>query len=241
MCPTDGCDTNKGGASMIRDDEELTFKPDAVAEAFKGGVALPDGVGADQFLFEELVHAAASAPEGCVWRAGGKFILSGPNRNQAPVALYQLLMTHGRGKSGQAATAMKAIVDYTEKSFNARVTAIQTNFHPNHESYHAQHRDIFSSKQRGGMNCTCSFHTCVGTVCYSLGSSRRILCESCVDEMSVFEACCPDCQPCKKWRFLPSGSYMYFNDKWNNNHTHGIPACPEMPSGPRISIALLLA
>lgn len=240
MCQTEACASNSGGACMTIDGEELVFHHNAVTEALKD-IVVPGGASPDQFLFEELVAAAIGAPEGCVWRAGGKFILSAPNRNQAPVALMQLLVNYGRGKGGQAAMAMKALVDYTERTFGHSVTAIQTNFHPNHESYHAQHRDIFSSKQRGGSNCTCSFHTCSGTVCYSLGSSRRILCETCVDDMSQFEACGPDCQPCKKWRWLGSGSYMYFNDKWNNNHTHGIPASPDLPSGPRISIALLLS
>lgn len=240
MCHTESCASNSGGAPMMVEGEELVFYPNAVEEAFRG-IPLPDGVSADKFLFEELVAAAADAPEGCVWRAGGKFILSAPNRNQAPTALFTLLMNYGRGNSGKAAQVMKALVDYTERKYGKRVTAIQTNFHPNHESFHAQHRDIFSSKQRGGSNCTCSFHTCSGTVCYSLGSSRRILCETCVDEMSQFEACGDGCEPCKKWRWLESGSFMYFNDKWNNNHTHGIPPSPELPSGPRISIAFLMA
>jgi hypothetical protein len=240
MCETESCASNSGGTDMMIEGEELVFCKKAVEEALKV-VTLPSGVAADKFLFEELVAAAADAPEGCVWRAGGKFILSAPNRNQAPTALFQLLMNHGRGTSGKAAAVMKALVDYTERKYGKRVTAIQTNFHPNHESFHAQHRDIFSSKQRGVSNCTCSFHVCSGTVCYSLGSSRRILCETCVDEMSQFEACGPECQPTKKWRWLESGSYMYFNDKWNNNHTHGIPASPELPSGPRISIAFLMA
>merc|ERR1719393_1041513 len=115
--------------------EQLVFYPNAVEEAFRG-IPLPDGVSADKFLIEELVAAAADAPEGCVWRAGGKFILSAPNRNQAPTALFQMLANtntapHNITSSSNAERAMRALVGFTERKWNLRVTAIQANFHPN--------------------------------------------------------------------------------------------------------------
>ena len=40
------------------------------------------GAEPDQWLFDRLVKAAASAPANCLWRAGGKLIMSNPDRNQ---------------------------------------------------------------------------------------------------------------------------------------------------------------
>lgn len=50
---------------------------------------------------------------------------------------------------------------------------MEVNFHVDGSSFHDQHRDVYSAKQRAGPNCACSFRECVGTLCYSLGSSRR--------------------------------------------------------------------
>ena len=36
----------------------------------------------DQWRFNRLVKAIASAPANCLWRAGGKLIMSNPDRNQ---------------------------------------------------------------------------------------------------------------------------------------------------------------
>merc|ERR1712070_529432 len=99
----------------------------------------------------------------------------------------------------------------------------QVNFHMNGSTFHDQHKDIYSAKQRAGPNCTCSFRECLGTVCYSLGSSRKCLCETAVDEASAFAPCGPDCQGCREYRWLHSGDAMFFNGPWNQNHTHGIP------------------
>ena len=40
------------------------------------------GAEPDQWLFDRLVKAAASAPANYLWRAGGKLIMSNPDRNQ---------------------------------------------------------------------------------------------------------------------------------------------------------------
>ena len=49
------------------------------ASALKGVL---QGAEPDQWLFDRLVKAAASAPANCLWRAGGKLIMSNPDRNQ---------------------------------------------------------------------------------------------------------------------------------------------------------------
>lgn len=232
-CPaSENCPCNTGTGNP---EEELTFVEEAVSEALKG--VAPEGVAADQWLFEALSDAAADCPEGCVWRAGGKFILSSMDRNQSPTALFQLLAKQNKVA---AAAGMQAIVKFTESLYKSKVTAIQTNFHPNEESFHAQHRDIFSAKQKGGLNCTCSFHTCVGTACYSLGSSRQIMLEAMTDDLSALKACGESCKGQRERRWLESGELMYLNTEWNNSYTHGIPVS-DRKVGPRISIALLMA
>jgi len=119
------------------------------------------------------------------------------------------------------------------------VTAVQINFHPNGSTFHDQHRDIYSGKQRAGPNCTCSFRECVGTVCYSLGSSRMCQLDTMTDDTSSLKACGESCSGRREMRWLHSGEAMYFNAPWNQNHMHGIPKM-ENYSGPRISIAFLL-
>merc|ERR1712048_1483988 len=113
------------------------------------------------------------------------------------------------------------------------------NFHPHGETYHAQHRDIYSAKQRAGPNCTCSFRKCVGTVCYSVGSSRACLLETATDNLSSICPCGDDCEGRQERQWLHSGDAMFFNEAWNANHTHGIPIMHE-ECGPRISVAFLL-
>ena len=113
------------------------------------------------------------------------------------------------------------------------------NFHTSNATFHAQHRDIYSAKQRGGLNCTCQFRACVGTICYTVGASRQVLCETMTDDLSPVTACGEDCRGTSETRYLRSGESMYFNEDWNNAHTHGIPQTDEK-SGPRISIAFLL-
>eukprot|EP00438_Fugacium_kawagutii_P025080 Skav209529 [mRNA] locus=scaffold2767:435303:435554:- [translate_table: standard] len=81
---------------------------------------------------------------------------------------------------------------------------------------------------------------CTGTVCYSLGSSRQVLCETITDSRSKYETCGETCAGMKTYKWLHSGSAMHFNAPWNNNHTHGVPPMDD-PCGPRISVALLCA
>jgi len=193
---------------------------------------------ADKWLFQALVKAAIAAPEGCVWKSGGKFLLSNEERNQSANAIVGVL--ERENQETDAGKGIRALISYTEREYGFRVTAVQLNFHPNQQSSHKQHRDIYGAGQKGGINCTCSFMKCTGTVCYSLGSSRQILCETITDKRSKYEACGEDCQGCKTYRWMHSGSAMYFNDPWNNNHTHGVPPMDEK-CGPRISVALLCA
>jgi hypothetical protein len=229
---SDDCPCNQPNA---QEGEVLTVTYGGVDEALSQAGLVESN--ADEWLFKQLVRAAQAAPEGCVWKSGGKFILSNEERNQSANAIVALLERDPDCKGG---AGIRALVEYTEREYNARVTAVQLNFHPNEKSSHKQHRDIYGAGQKGGINCTCSFMKCIGTVCYSLGSSRQILTESISDERSKYEACGESCTGCKTYTWLHSGSAMYFNGKWNRNHTHGIPPC-DIPSGPRISIALLLA
>jgi hypothetical protein len=231
-CCTD-CSCNAGQA---QDGEVLSITDGVVQQALEG--IAPADTEADKWLFKALVRAAYSVPEGCVWKSGGKFILSNEDRNQSVTAIVNLLERNN--PDSEAGKAIRALVAYTEKEYEFRVTAIQLNFHPNEKTSHKQHRDIYGAGQKGGINCTCSFMKCQGTVCFSLGSSRQILCETITDSRSKYEPCGEECEGRKVYHWLGSGSAMFFNDKWNMSHTHGIPQMSE-PCGPRISVALLCA
>mmetsp|Transcript_63271 Transcript_63271/g.137650 ORF Transcript_63271/g.137650 Transcript_63271/m.137650 type:complete len:557 (-) Transcript_63271:10-1680(-) len=232
-CPSEGCPCNAGSA---QDGEICDIRPDAVSLALTS--VAPAGVPPDKWLFKALVQAAITAPEGCVWKSGRKFILSNEERNQSPSAIVNLLE---RGAAeNDASRGMRALVLHTEREYKSRVTAVQINFHPDQKSSHKQHRDIYGAGQKGGINCTCSFMKCTGTVCYSLGSSREILCVTMTDSRSKYEACGETCQGCRCLRWMHSGSSMYFNDLWNSSHSHGVPPARES-CGPRISVALLCA
>ena len=124
-------------------------------------------------------------------------------------------------QESEAGKGIRALVAHTEQLYGYRVTAIQLNFHPNQKSSHKQHRDIYGAGQKGGINCTCSFMKCTGTVCFSLGSSRQVLCETITDSRSKYEPCGEDCCGMKTFKWMHSGSAMHFNAPWNNNHTHG--------------------
>merc|ERR1719229_1817887 len=102
-----------------------------------------------------------------------------------------MLRNHGRGL---AAKMLLQMVKYSEQRYVGYVTSIQVNFHPHGGTYHAQHRDIYSAKQRAGPNCTCSFRRCVGTVCYTVGSSRACLLETVTDDLSSIQPCCESCE-----------------------------------------------
>jgi hypothetical protein len=212
--------------------EVLEITEGHVQEILKGF-----GKNADRLLFEGLIDAALAAEEGCIWKAGGKFIFSEFNRNQSALALERMFL---KFEKINCSKMMLELHKYTEQKYAGYITAIQVNFHPNKSSYHDQHRDIYSVKQSAGPNCTCQFTDCVGTVCYSLGSSRICLCETMTDELSGICACGDNCEGRREYRWLHSGTSMYFNGPWNDNHTHGIPPCEEQ-SGPRISLAFLLA
>lgn len=236
-CPDNcSCPCNQGYAQ----EGEICDILDGTVQAALEGLVPPD-VEADEWLFKALVKAALAVPEGCVWKAGGKFLLTNEERNQAPTAIVTLLERGCcGGEQSNAGKGIRALVGYTEREYGFRVTAVQINLHPNEASSHKQHRDIYGASQKGGLNCTCSFMKCTGTVCYSLGSSRQVLCETMLDSRSKYEGCGDTCEGRKVFRYMHSGSSMYFNDKWNNNHTHGVPKATE-PCGPRISVALLCA
>mmetsp|Transcript_33538 Transcript_33538/g.53477 ORF Transcript_33538/g.53477 Transcript_33538/m.53477 type:complete len:501 (+) Transcript_33538:35-1537(+) len=194
----------------------------------------PDG---DRLLFESLVDAALAVEDGCIWKSGGKFIFSEFSRNQSCIALERMLLKYEKHKCNEM---MKHLHEYTEKRYNGFVTAIQVNIHPECRSYHDQHRDIYSQKQTAGPNCTCQFQECIGTVCYTLGSSRKAQLQTMTDNMSSISPCGENCKGRTEHVWLHSGSSMYFNVEWNKNHTHGVPPC-DYQCGPRISLAFLLA
>lgn len=212
----------------FREGETLDIIPHAVQAIL--------GPGSDKELFEELTSAALAAQEGSVWRAGGKLIFSAFDRNQSMIALTRMLANWNRSKCAKMLLQLAA---ESEKKYNAYVTAVQINFHPDGTTFHDQHRDIYSAKQRAGPNCACSFREGVGTVCYSLGSSRMCRLESKVDDFSAINSCGDDCAGRTEHRWLHSGDAMYFNNAWNQNHTHGVPQMDQV-TGPRISIAFLL-
>jgi len=214
--------------------EVLEFVDGAVQDCLKEFG--PDG-DADKYLFQGLVDAALTVEEGCIWKAGGKFIFSEFSRNQSVTALDRMLSNSGQHR---CAKMVQQLLRHTESKYAGFVTAIQINFHPHKGTYHDQHRDIYSVKQAAGPNCTCQFQDCVGTVCYSIGSSRRVLLETMTDTLSSIKSCGENCHGRREWRWLHSGNSMYFNGAWNDNHTHGIPPSEE-ECGPRISLAFLLA
>merc|ERR1719271_1651671 len=178
-CPED-CPTTTHFAPA----EVLEFQHNAVQDILKGYENATPGK-EDMDLYNELVESALAVPEGCVWRAGGKLILSAFDRNQSVTALTRTLQSHHRQR---CANMIMKLVNFTEKKYGAFVTAIQVNFHPYEDSFHMQHRDIYSAKQRGGPNCTCSFRACVGTACYTVGAARTVLTEMMTDEFSPVNA-----------------------------------------------------
>jgi hypothetical protein len=216
--------------------EELQLNDGEIQECLK-----KFGPEADKLLFEEISASALAVEDGCVWKAGGKFILSEFNRNQSYTSLVRMLVKHGKHRAAEMFTEL---VQHTEAKYGGYVSAIQVNVHPHGGTSHNQHRDIYSMKQSAGPNCTCQFQPAVGTVCYTLGSSRLVQLNTIADKMSNIEACCEGCKGRKVQRWLHSGNAMYFNIEWNNNHLHGIPAMPSPyleTNGPRISLAFLLA
>ena len=142
-CPTEGCRCNVGSASC---GELCEVVNGAVAVALEG--VAPGHVSADEWLFKALVRAALAAPEGCVWKSGGKFLLSNEERNQSATAIVGVLERDNQ--ESDAGKGIRALVAHTEQLYGYRVTAIQLNFHPNQKSSHKQHRDIYGAGQKGG-------------------------------------------------------------------------------------------
>jgi hypothetical protein len=227
-CSSKDCPCSLEGT---RPGEEFHVVPETVQDCLKSFGERPD-----QLLFESLIEAALSVEEGSVWRAGGKLIFSAFNRNQAVSNLVRMLQNN---RHDRCAKMILQLAAHSEKAYGGLVTACQVNFHPHKDTYHDQHRDIYSAKQRAGPNCACSFREAVGTVCYSLGSSRICQLETMTDDHSPLEKCCEECPGRREHHWLHSGSAMWFNGDWNTNHTHGIPKLPET-TGPRISIAFLM-
>eukprot|EP00929_Paragymnodinium_shiwhaense_P051699 TRINITY_DN25973_c0_g1_i1.p1 TRINITY_DN25973_c0_g1~~TRINITY_DN25973_c0_g1_i1.p1 ORF type:complete len:541 (-),score=83.27 TRINITY_DN25973_c0_g1_i1:172-1794(-) len=220
-----------------RPGEDLQFNDGEVQEALSRF-----GPDADRMFFDELASSALAVDEGCIWQANGKLIFSEFNRNQSVTALVRMLVKHGKQR---CADMVSELVTHTESKYQGSVTAIQVNVHLDATSCHLPHRDIYSIKQSAGPNCTCQFQDCVGTVCYTLGSSRLVRTCTMTDQMSHIEACGEKCEGRSVDRWLHSGNAMYFNVEWNNNHLHGIPQMPSEDGlnncGPRISLAFLLA
>ncbi|CAK9029265.1 unnamed protein product [Durusdinium trenchii] len=210
-CPNTHCSSNE-----VLPGEILSITPQAVDAHL--------GPGSDRLLFDKLVEAALASEEGSVWPAGGKLIFSAFDRNQSVNSLVRTL--EGAGQE-HCAQMMLKLVEASETTYGGFVSAVQVNFHRDGESFHDQHRDVYSAKQRAGPNCACSFRECVGTaarlncVCYSLGSSR--LCRLCsmFDNFSSLKRCGDSCQGRQEDRWLRSGDAMFFNARWNQNHTHG--------------------
>lgn len=227
-CTNVDCACNSGSAE---DGEVFTVTSGLVQVAL--GEIWPEA--ADKMLFKALVRAAITAPAGCVWRSGGKFILSNKEQNQGRDAIVNSLNNY----DALAGKAMSALMSFSEMVHGVKVSACQINIHPNEDSSHKQHRDIYGAGQKGGPNCTCSFVPAVGSLCYSIGSSRHVLTETLTDTRSKYTACSEECAGTKKLHVMSSDSAMFFNGKFNNNHSHGVPKMTGK-CGPRISIAFLL-
>lgn len=229
-CETCSCNANRPP------EEELTFTSRAISTALQD--VAPPNVAIDRWFFELLVEAAVALPEGCVWKSGGKFILTTADRNQSAGAILQSIQL----RHNVAAEALRALKAWTEQRFDGEAIAIQMNFHPNHESFHALHRDNFSKQRFAGLSSgEVTSRPGKGTACFSLGSMRQVLCETCTDAASSLQACCADCSGRKEYRWMESGDMMYFNAAWNQNHMHGVPPALDHACGPRISIAFIIA
>ncbi|CAJ1450754.1 unnamed protein product, partial [Effrenium voratum] len=198
LCPTAGCPCNQS-----LDGEVLSIQHDALSDF---------GPEADKEMFEMLVEAAISSEEGAVWPAGGKLIFSAFDRNQSVNALVRTLETAGQRR---CAEMLLALAKAAGESAGGFVSAAQVNFHVDGSSFHDQHRDVYSAKQRAGPNCACSFRECVGTLCYSLGSSRLCRLRSMVDDLSFLRPCGETCRGYQEDRWLHSGDAMFFNALWN--------------------------
>eukprot|EP00929_Paragymnodinium_shiwhaense_P107836 TRINITY_DN74193_c0_g1_i1.p1 TRINITY_DN74193_c0_g1~~TRINITY_DN74193_c0_g1_i1.p1 ORF type:complete len:607 (-),score=147.78 TRINITY_DN74193_c0_g1_i1:67-1887(-) len=200
------------------------------------GELAPKDVPADRWFFEILVEAALACPDGCCWFADGKYIMSAITKNQNLQATLMMLKTFHK----PCAKALQTLAEATEKEYKCKVVATQVNFHPDGTTHHLQHRDIFSPPNKLSLNCTCSMRQCRCSICYTVGSTRQLLCEAMTDETSQMDTCSESCEGSRVRHWLDSGSVTFLNDVWNRSHTHGIPKC-EHDCGPRISVAFLCA
>mmetsp|Transcript_20227 Transcript_20227/g.51043 ORF Transcript_20227/g.51043 Transcript_20227/m.51043 type:complete len:850 (+) Transcript_20227:120-2669(+) len=143
--------------------EVLEFVPSAVIDCL--GPAY--GKNADEELFKELVESALAVEEGSVWRAGGKLIFSAFDRNQSMVALQRQLEKNGRKR---CADMMLKLCAYCERKYApGYVTAVQVNFHCSPESYHDQHRDIYSGKHMAIFSTSLQSASKILTYCPMVG------------------------------------------------------------------------
>lgn len=205
---------------------------------------IPDDTPAGAWLFQAFAKAAIRAvADGGVWKAYGKFNLSAPSRNQSPHELRNYLV---RIDQHDCAAGLDCLVGHVERVYNKKVAAVQINVHMDASSSHTNHRDVYGAeqKERVGANCTCNFSTAAATACFSLGSSRRALLRTETDKHSSRAKCCDGCAGAWRKPWLHSGTLLYFNTVFNDDHTHGIPAhdtAADGEAGPRISVALLCA
>jgi hypothetical protein len=126
------------------------------------------------------------------------------------------------------------------------VAAVQSNVHIDASSSHTNHRDVYGTwqKERVGSNCTWSFSTAAETACFCLGSSRRARLRTETDKHSSRVKCCDGCTGAWRKPWLHSGTLLYFNSVFNDDHTHGLyphDTAADGEAGPRISVALLCA
>merc|ERR1711972_553033 len=80
--------------------------------------------------------------------------------------------------------AMRALMGFTEEQYGVTVQAMQVNIHPNEKTCHKQHRDVY-----GAAGELCVINPSVGTLCYSIGSSRHMKTRTMTDSRSRFSAC----------------------------------------------------
>ena len=239
QCELEGCEV---GAS--REGEVCDIEAGAVQEALHACALAPqDGsIELDKWLFKQLSESIIlGEKENALYKSGKHVIFSNPNRNQAPGSLCNYLLRLGKP---EAAAAIMSLIAHTEKKYSKHVSAVQINVHLDGKSCHKQHHDIYSIAQRegAGRDCTCSFNEMVGTACYTVGSSRRVMMR--VAPKKHRKKCCEDCSGYSKKQWLHSGDIMYFNKPWNLSWTHGIPHHDydaDGDIGPRMSIALLCA
>ena len=209
-CELDGCEVGKPGEEEVCD-----IEGDMVQEALEQGCPLApkDGpIPLDKWLFNQLAEAIfLGEKENALYRSGKHVIFSNPNRNQAPGSLCNYLLRLGKL---EAAAAITALIQHTETKYSKHVSAVQINVHLDGKSCHKQHHDIYSISQRegAGRDCTCSFNEMVGTACYTVGSSRRVMKKAAPCKHR--KKCCDECSGYSVKPWLHSGDIMYFNKAW---------------------------